>query len=90
MKIDKTLFELVSYLMLHVTNVRKSWHLLKSLNHFLIMHRKWLLLTILYLLKVMYLYILTLATWRGRLKAIAVFLGKEEPYHQIGEPLLLS
>jgi len=54
------------------------------------MRRKWPLLTILYRLKVMYLYILTLATWHGRLKAIVVFLGKEGPYLQIGEPFFHS
>lgn len=35
----------------------------------------------------MYLYILTLETWHELSKVIAVSLGEEEPYLQIGESL---
>lgn len=73
---------------LPVFNFRKSWHPLTSLNPFLVMHPKWLLLTILYLLKVMYLYLLILEIWLGPLKVIAVFLDVEEQYHQTGKAVV--
>jgi len=48
---------------------------------------KWLLLTILYRLRVMYLYPLILETWQGPLKVIAVFLDVVDQYLQIGKLL---
>lgn len=72
---------------LHVINFRKRWHPLRSLNPFLIMLLKWLLLTILYLSRVMYLYPLILETWQGLLKVIAVFLDVVDQYLRIGKLL---
>lgn len=52
------------------------------------MHPKWLLLTILYLLKVMYLYLLILEIWQRLLRVIAVFLDVEEQYLQTSKAVI--
>ncbi|CAL2235553.1 unnamed protein product [Prunus armeniaca] len=52
------------------------------------MHLKWLRLTTLFQLKVVYLYLHTLETWRGQLKATVAFLDTRKQY-PLTEKLLL-
>lgn len=63
---------------------RKSWHQWKSFSHLSTMHPKWLHLTILFLLRVIYSFLHTLGTWQGQWKVIVVLWDIEKPFCLIG------